>query len=89
MKCPFCSHVDDKVVDSRESKEGEVIRRRRECLSPVPHCNSSRVACRRSRYRVQRSSRCGLTMNSCQRNHVNYHRRAYFDCLILTRLRNC
>ncbi len=33
MKCPFCSHIDDKVVDSRESKEGEVIRRRRECLS--------------------------------------------------------
>lgn len=32
MKCPFCSHVEDKVVDSRESKEGEVIRRRRECL---------------------------------------------------------
>jgi transcriptional repressor NrdR len=33
VKCPFCSHVEDKVVDSRESKEGEVIRRRRECLS--------------------------------------------------------
>jgi len=33
MKCPFCMHVEDKVVDSRESKEGEVIRRRRECLS--------------------------------------------------------
>ena len=33
MKCPFCSHLEDKVVDSRESKEGEVIRRRRECLS--------------------------------------------------------
>ena len=33
MKCPFCTHVEDKVVDSRESKEGEVIRRRRECLS--------------------------------------------------------
>ena len=32
MKCPFCSHLEDKVVDSRESKEGEVIRRRRECL---------------------------------------------------------
>lgn len=32
MKCPFCSHMEDKVVDSRESKEGEVIRRRRECL---------------------------------------------------------
>ena len=33
MKCPFCSHLEDKVVDSRESKEGEVIRRRRECLN--------------------------------------------------------
>jgi transcriptional repressor NrdR len=32
MKCPFCSHEHDKVVDSRESKEGESIRRRRECL---------------------------------------------------------
>ena len=32
MKCPFCAHLEDKVVDSRESKEGEVIRRRRECL---------------------------------------------------------
>jgi len=32
VKCPFCSHLEDKVVDSRESKEGEVIRRRRECL---------------------------------------------------------
>src|SRR3990167_8725399 len=32
MKCPFCGHLGEKVVDSRESKEGEVIRRRRECL---------------------------------------------------------
>src|SRR5512135_893240 len=32
MKCPFCGHENDKVVDSRESKEGESIRRRRECL---------------------------------------------------------
>lgn len=32
MKCPFCGHPEDKVVDSRESKEGESIRRRRECL---------------------------------------------------------
>ena len=32
MKCPFCSHIEDKVVDSRESREGDVIRRRRECL---------------------------------------------------------
>jgi len=32
MKCPFCGHLGDKVVDSRESKEGNSIRRRRECL---------------------------------------------------------
>src|SRR3954467_465867 len=33
MLCPFCGNVEDKVVDSRESKEGESIRRRRECLN--------------------------------------------------------
>lgn len=33
MKCPFCGASDDRVVDSRESREGEVIRRRRECES--------------------------------------------------------
>ncbi len=32
MRCPFCNHLEDKVVDSRESREGESIRRRRECL---------------------------------------------------------
>jgi len=32
MKCPFCGHLQDKVVDSREGKEGLVIRRRRQCL---------------------------------------------------------
>ncbi|MEW6369004.1 MAG: transcriptional regulator NrdR [Acidobacteriota bacterium] len=32
MRCPFCECLDDKVVDSRESKEGDAIRRRRECL---------------------------------------------------------
>jgi transcriptional repressor NrdR len=32
VKCPYCAHLGDKVVDSRESKEGDVIRRRRECL---------------------------------------------------------
>ncbi len=33
MKCPFCDDVEDKVVDSRMAKEGQVIRRRRECLA--------------------------------------------------------
>lgn len=32
MTCPFCQHREDKVIDSRESKEGDVIRRRRQCL---------------------------------------------------------
>ena len=32
MRCPFCGNTEDRVVDSRESREGEVIRRRRECV---------------------------------------------------------
>lgn len=32
MKCPFCAEIDNKVIDSRLSKDGHVIRRRRECL---------------------------------------------------------
>jgi transcriptional repressor NrdR len=32
MKCPFCGDIEDKVIDSRQSKEGDIIRRRRECL---------------------------------------------------------
>jgi transcriptional repressor NrdR len=33
VQCPFCQHLEDKVVDSRESKEGDAIRRRRQCLA--------------------------------------------------------
>jgi len=32
MKCPFCGFMDDKVIDSRVGKDGDIIRRRRECL---------------------------------------------------------
>jgi len=32
VTCPFCGHMEDRVVDSREAKEGDVVRRRRECL---------------------------------------------------------
>ena len=32
MRCPFCSHAEDKVIDSREARTGEMVRRRRECL---------------------------------------------------------
>lgn len=34
MRCPFCGHIEEKVVDSREARDGEVVRRRRQCL----HC---------------------------------------------------
>ena len=33
MKCPFCGHTEDRVVDSRVGRDGEFIRRRRECLT--------------------------------------------------------
>jgi transcriptional repressor NrdR len=33
MRCPFCGNLEDKVVDSREAKDGDSIRRRRECLN--------------------------------------------------------
>jgi transcriptional repressor NrdR len=33
MRCPFCSGTEDRVVDSRTSREGRAVRRRRECLS--------------------------------------------------------
>ena len=32
MKCPFCGHMEDKVIDSRPTEEGSAIRRRRECI---------------------------------------------------------
>jgi len=32
MKCPFCAHLDDKVIDSREARTGDLVRRRRECI---------------------------------------------------------
>jgi len=32
MRCPFCNHIEDKVIDSRQGKDADVIRRRRECL---------------------------------------------------------
>ena len=31
MRCPFCQHIEDRVIDSRLSKDGDLIRRRREC----------------------------------------------------------
>ncbi len=33
MRCPFCGHIDQKVLESRLAREGEAIRRRRECIA--------------------------------------------------------
>ncbi len=33
MKCPFCGHEEDKVIDSRAAQDGRAVRRRRECLN--------------------------------------------------------
>ena len=33
MRCPFCDHLDSKVIDSRPTEEGNAIRRRRECIA--------------------------------------------------------
>ena len=32
MKCPFCRHIEDRVIDSRSSNEDKSVRRRRECM---------------------------------------------------------
>ncbi len=33
MMCPFCGHMEDRVIDSRESREGDSVRRRRQCVA--------------------------------------------------------
>src|ERR1700683_5313070 len=40
MTCPFCGHVEDRVIDSRESREGDSIRRRRQCLACDKRCTT-------------------------------------------------
>ena len=40
MKCPYCAHLESKVVDSRPSDEGASIRRRRECLACHKRCTT-------------------------------------------------
>ena len=51
MRCPWCGHADDKVVDSRSSEGGSTIRRRREC-----------IACHRRFTTFERTEVIGLTV---------------------------
>ena len=80
MKCPFCGHLDDKVVDSRESREGEVIRRRRECtgcgrrftsyerIDEVPYMVVKKDG---SRARFEREKVIGGLLKACEKRPVS------------------
>lgn len=80
MKCPFCGHLGDKVVDSRESKEGHSIRRRRECLACGKRY-TSREHIEEIEYRVikkdgrpepfQRQKLIGGLMTACEKRPVS------------------
>ena len=80
MKCPYCTHLGDKVVDSRESKEGEVIRRRRECLDCGRRFNSYErideipymvVKKDGTRERFERQKLIGGMLKACEKRPVS------------------
>ena len=80
MKCPYCAHLGDKVVDSRESREGEVIRRRRECLGcgkrftsyeridEIPYMVVKKDG---SRERFERQKLIGGLLKACEKRPVS------------------
>jgi transcriptional repressor NrdR len=80
VKCPYCAHLGDKVVDSRESKEGEVIRRRRECLEcgrrftsyeridEIPYMVVKKDG---SRERFERQKLIGGMLKACEKRPVS------------------
>ena len=80
MKCPYCGFTQDRVVDSREGKEGESIRRRRECercekrfttyerIDEIPYMVVKKDG-RRERFDRQKVL-AGL-MNACQKRQVS------------------
>ena len=88
MKCPFCVHLEDKVVDSRESKEGEVIRRRRECLDcgkrfttyeridQIPHLVVKKDG---RRERFDRAKVMAGLLKACEKRNVSVNRGLYVE----------
>jgi len=80
VKCPYCAHLGDKVVDSRESKEGDVIRRRRECLEcgrrftsyeridEIPYMVVKKDG---SRERFERQKLIGGLLRACEKRPVS------------------
>ncbi len=83
MKCPFCSENDDRVVDSRESRGGATIRRRRECLSCKKRFTSYEriedirfmvVKADGSREEFQRSKLMNGLLKACEKRAVPMNR---------------
>ena len=80
MKCPFCGFPNDKVVDSRESKEADSIRRRRECLKcekrfttyeridEIPYMVVKKDG---SRERFERPKLIGGVLKACEKRPVS------------------
>jgi transcriptional repressor NrdR len=87
MVCPFCGHKEDKVIDSRESREGEIIRRRRECLScskrfttyekidEIPYMVVKKDG---RRERFDRQKLLSGLMKACEKRPVGMGKRAVF-----------
>jgi len=80
MRCPYCGNQDDRVVDSRESKEGDSIRRRRECLTCSHRFTSYErideipfMVVKRSgqRERFQRGKLLGGLFRACEKRSVS------------------
>ena len=82
MKCPFCSHLESKVVDSRPADEGASIRRRRECLSCHKRFTTYEtmeslplVVVKKdgSRQSFDRNKVLGGLIRACEKRPVPYH----------------
>ena len=79
MKCPYCGHAQDRVVDSRESKEADSIRRRRECegcnkrfttyerIDEIPYMVVKKDG---SRQKFDRQKVLGGLLHACQKRPV-------------------
>lgn len=57
MKCPYCGHSDDRVLDTREQREGAVIRRRRECLQCKGRFSTQETLCLILPYVIKKDGR--------------------------------
>lgn len=57
MKCPYCGHSDDRVLDTREQREGAVIRRRRECLQCKERFSTQETLCLSMPYVIKKDGR--------------------------------